>query len=69
MQPAEALGRCAGAVQTECAAWCRVLPESLRDSTTAAALGAMTELDLDAIARFSRVLAMVVAHRRTWMYG
>jgi hypothetical protein len=38
------------AVQSECAAWYEALPESLRDSTTAAALEEMIELDLDAIA-------------------
>jgi hypothetical protein len=38
------------AVQSECAAWFDALPESLRDSTTAAALQEMIELDLDAIA-------------------
>ena len=38
------------AVQAECAAWFEALPDSLRDSATAAALEAITELDLDAIA-------------------
>jgi hypothetical protein len=38
------------AVQAECAAWFEALPESLRDSPTAAALEAMIDLDLDAIA-------------------
>jgi hypothetical protein len=38
------------AVQTECAAWFDTLPESLRDSATAAALQDMIDLDLDAIA-------------------
>jgi hypothetical protein len=38
------------AVQTECAAWFDALPESLRDSATAAALQDMIDLDLDAIA-------------------
>jgi hypothetical protein len=38
------------AVQTECAAWFDALPESLRDSATAAALQEMIDLDLDAIA-------------------
>jgi hypothetical protein len=38
------------AVQAECAAWFEALPESLRDNATAAALEAMIELDLDAIA-------------------
>jgi len=38
------------AVQTECAAWFEALPESLRDSSTAAALQDMIDLDLDAIA-------------------
>lgn len=38
------------AVQAECAAWFEALPESLRDSATAAALEAMIELDLDAMA-------------------
>ena len=38
------------AVQSECAAWFDALPESLRDSATAAALQDMIDLDLDAIA-------------------
>jgi hypothetical protein len=38
------------AVQAECAAWFDALPESLRDTATAAALQAMIDLDLDAIA-------------------
>jgi hypothetical protein len=38
------------AVQFECAAWFEALPESLRDSATAAALQEMIDLDLDAIA-------------------
>jgi hypothetical protein len=38
------------AVQAECAAWLEALPESLRDSATAAALQEMIDLDLDAIA-------------------
>lgn len=38
------------AVQAECARWFEVLPESLRDSATAAALQEIIELDLDAIA-------------------
>jgi hypothetical protein len=38
------------AVQAECAAWWDALPESLRDSATAAALQEMIDLDLDAIA-------------------
>lgn len=38
------------AVQTECAAWFEALPESLRDSATAAALQEIIDLDLDAIA-------------------
>jgi hypothetical protein len=38
------------AVQAECAAWFKALPDSLRDSTTAAALQEMIDLDLDAIA-------------------
>ena len=38
------------AVQAECAAWFDALPESLRDSATAAALQEMIDLDLDAIA-------------------
>jgi hypothetical protein len=38
------------AVQFECAAWFDALPESLRDSATAAALQEMIDLDLDAIA-------------------
>jgi hypothetical protein len=37
-------------VQAECAAWFEALPESLRDTATAAALEAMIELDLEAIA-------------------
>ena len=37
------------AVQCECAAWFDALPESLRDSATAAALQDMIDLDLDAI--------------------
>ena len=37
------------AVQAECAAWFEALPESLRDSATAAALQDMIDLDLDAI--------------------
>jgi hypothetical protein len=39
------------AVQAECAAWFDALPESLRDSATAAALQEMIDLDLDAIAQ------------------
>jgi hypothetical protein len=38
------------AVHAECAAWFEALPESLRDSATAAALQDMIDLDLDAIA-------------------
>jgi hypothetical protein len=38
------------AIQAECAAWLEVLPESLRDSPTAAALQDMIDLDLDSIA-------------------
>jgi len=38
------------AVQAECAAWFEALPESLRDSATAAALQDMIDLDLDAVA-------------------
>ena len=38
------------AVQAECAAWFDALPESLRDSATAAALQEMIDLDLDSIA-------------------
>jgi len=38
------------AIQAECAAWFEALPESLRDSATAAALQEMIDLDLDAIA-------------------
>ena len=38
------------AVQGECAAWFDALPESLRDSATAAALQEIIDLDLDAIA-------------------
>jgi hypothetical protein len=38
------------AIQAECAAWFEALPESLRDSVTAAALQEMIDLDLDAMA-------------------
>jgi len=38
------------AVQAECAAWYEALPDSLRNSATAAALEAMIDLDLDSIA-------------------
>jgi hypothetical protein len=38
------------AVQSECAAWFEALPESLRESPTAAALQEMIDLDLDTIA-------------------
>jgi hypothetical protein len=38
------------AIRAECAAWFDALPESLRDSPTAAALEELIELDLDAIA-------------------
>ena len=38
------------AVQGECAAWLEALPESLRDSATAAALQDMIDLDLDTFA-------------------
>ena len=34
-------------LQAEYAAWCDALPDSLRDSATAAALQAIVELDLD----------------------
>ena|ERR1017187_1777261 len=37
-------------VQAECAAWFDALPESLRDSATAAALQEIIDLDLEAIA-------------------
>jgi hypothetical protein len=37
------------AVQAECAAWLGALPGSLRDSATAGALQAVTDLDLDEI--------------------
>jgi hypothetical protein len=37
-------------IQAECAAWFDALPESLRDSATAAALQEIMELDLEAIA-------------------
>jgi hypothetical protein len=37
------------AIQAECAAWFEALPDSLRDSATAAALQEMIDLDLDAI--------------------
>jgi hypothetical protein len=37
------------AIQSECAAWFEALPESLRDSATAAALQDMIDLDLEAI--------------------
>jgi len=38
------------AVQAECAVWFEALPESLRDSATAAALQEVMDLDLDTIA-------------------
>jgi hypothetical protein len=38
------------AIQVECAAWFDALPDSLRDSATAAALEAIIDLDLDALA-------------------
>jgi hypothetical protein len=38
------------ALQTEYAAWRDALPDSLRDSTTAEALQAIVELDLDVLA-------------------
>ena len=38
------------ALQAEYAAWCDVLPDSLRDSPTAVALLAIVELDLDELA-------------------
>jgi len=38
------------ALQTEYAAWYDALPESLRDTTTAAALEAIAEIDLDELA-------------------
>jgi hypothetical protein len=38
------------AIQAECAAWHEALPDSLRDSATAAALQEMIDLDLDSIA-------------------
>ena len=38
------------AVRAECAAWFEAMPESLRESATAAALGDIVDLDLDAIA-------------------
>jgi len=37
------------ALQTEYAAWYDALPDSLRDSATAAALQAIVDLDLDAL--------------------
>ena len=37
-------------IQAECAAWFDALPESLRDSATAAALQEIIDLDLEAIA-------------------
>jgi hypothetical protein len=37
-------------IQAECAAWFDALPESLRDSATAAVLQEIIELDLEAIA-------------------
>jgi hypothetical protein len=37
-------------VQAECAAWFDALPDSLRDSATAAVLQEMIDLDLDSIA-------------------
>ncbi len=38
------------ALQSEYAAWCNALPDSLRDSPTAAALQAIVDLDLDELA-------------------
>ena len=38
------------ALQAEYAAWCDAVPDSLRDSATAAALQAIVELDLDELA-------------------
>jgi hypothetical protein len=38
------------ALQAEYAAWCDALPDSLRDSATAAALQAIVDLDLDELA-------------------
>ncbi len=37
-------------LQTEYAAWCDALPDSLRDSATADALQEIVDLDLDALA-------------------
>ena len=37
-------------VQAECAAWLEALPESLRDSATAAALQEIIDLDLESLA-------------------
>jgi hypothetical protein len=38
------------ALQAEYAAWCDAVPDSLRDSATAAALQAIVDLDLDELA-------------------
>jgi hypothetical protein len=37
-------------IQTDCAAWLDAVPESLRGTTTAEALQAIVDLDLDALA-------------------
>ena len=37
-------------LQAEYAAWCDAMPDGLRDTTTAAALQAIVDLDLDALA-------------------
>jgi hypothetical protein len=37
-------------LQAEYAAWCDVLPDSLRDSATAEALQAIVEFDIDVLA-------------------
>jgi hypothetical protein len=38
------------ALQAEYAAWCDALPDSLRDTTTAEALQAIIDLDLETLA-------------------
>ncbi len=52
------------AVQAECAAWFEALPESLRDSATAAVhFRRMIDLDLDSIAAVQPPAAMAVTDR------
>lgn len=43
------------ALQAEYADWLAALPDSLRDSTTAEALEAITDLDLEALADVDRL--------------